>query len=69
MAKKKDNKAEIQTIIERTNANIAVNIEENYIFTTEDKVKICTTNITAQGNTQVTFWRYWGFFFHCSFQS
>lgn len=40
MAKKKDNKAEIQTIIERTNANIAVNIEENYIFTTEDKVKI-----------------------------
>lgn len=40
MAKKKDNKAEIQTIIERTNANIAVNVEENYIFTTEDKVKI-----------------------------
>ena len=40
MAKKKDNKTEIQTIIERTSANIAVNVEENYIFTTEDKVRI-----------------------------
>lgn len=40
MAKGRNNKAKIQTFIERDDVSIVANIEENCILTTEDKIKI-----------------------------
>ena len=39
MAKQKT-KEKIQTIMDRSDSKIAVNVDENYIFTTEDKIRI-----------------------------
>ena len=33
-------KEKIQTIMDRSDSKISVNVEENYIFTTEDKIRI-----------------------------
>ncbi len=43
MSKKKNNIATIQTVIGREDVAVTANVEENYIFTTEDKVKILYT--------------------------
>ncbi len=50
MAKRKNNIATIQTLIRREDVEITANVEENYIFTTEDKVRILYTEYNETKN-------------------
>ena len=61
MAKQKT-KDKIQTIMDRSGSKIAVNVDENYIFTTEDKVKILYEEYNSARKYSGDFLAYFGIF-------
>ena len=56
MGRTKDNKFKIQTVIEREDVKCSANVEENYIFTTEDKIKILYEDYNAARKSSGDFW-------------
>lgn len=76
MAKTKDNKSKIQTVIEREDVKCSANIEENYIFTTEDKIKILYEDYNKARKSSGDFWTCFSIFltlvitlFTCDFKA
>ena len=62
MSKKKDNKTQIQTVINRNDVSVTANIEENYIFTTEDKIQILYEKYKQARKSDGDFWTCFGIF-------
>ena len=62
MAKGKYNKAKIQTFIGRDDVSVVANIEENYIFTTEDKIQILYEKYNQARKSADDFWTCFGIF-------
>ena len=62
MAKVKNHKAKIQTFIGRDDISIVANIEENYIFTTEDKIQILYEKYNQARKSAGDFWTCFGIF-------
>ena len=62
MSKKKDNKTQIQTVINRNDVSVTANIEENYIFTTEDKIQILYEKYNQARKSAGDFWTCFGIF-------
>ena len=62
MSKRKDNKTKIQTVIDRNGVSLAANIDENYIFTTEDKIQILYDEYTKVRKGSGDFWTCFGIF-------
>lgn len=55
-------KEKIQTIMDRSDSNISVNVEENYIFTTEDKIRILYEEYNSARKYSGDFLAYLGIF-------
>ena len=62
MAKTRNNKAKNQTFIGREDVSIVANIEENYIFTTEDKIQILYEKYNQARKSAGDFWTCFGIF-------
>ena len=63
MAKgKKNNKAKIQTFIDRDDVSIVANIEQNCILTTEDKIKILYNEYNEARKYSGEFWTFLSLF-------
>ena len=62
MSKKKDNKTKIQTVIDTSGVSLAANIDENYIFTTEDKIQILYNEYNQARKSSGDFWTFFGIF-------
>lgn len=62
MAKGRNSKAKIQSFISRDDVSIVANIEENYILTTEDKIKILYSDYKEAGKYSGEFWTFLGLF-------
>ena len=62
MAKGKISKARIQTFIGRDDVSVVANIEENYIFTTEDKIQILYEKYNQARKSAGDFWTCFGIF-------
>ena len=62
MSKKNDNKKQIQTVIDRNNVLLNANIEESYIFTTEDKIHILYEEYNKARKSIGDFWTCFGVF-------
>ena len=62
MAKEKNNKAKIQNFIRRDDVSVTANIEENYIFTTEDKIQILYEKYNQARKSAGDFWTCFGIF-------
>ena len=60
MSKKTDNKKQIQTVINREDVSVNANIEENYIFTTEDKIHILYEEYNKVRKSIGDFWTCFG---------
>ena len=62
MAKGKNSKAKIQSLIGRDDVSIVTNIEENYILTTEDKIRILYNDYKEVRKYPSEFWTFLGIF-------
>lgn len=62
MSKKTDNRTKIQTVIDRNDVSVNANIEENYIFTTEDKIHILYEEYNKARKSICDFWTCVGIF-------
>ncbi len=62
MAKKKDNKSKIQTVLNRDDVKFIANVDESYIFTTEDKIKILFNEFNEARKYSGEFWTFLGLF-------
>ena len=62
MAKGRNSKAKIQTCIGRDDVSVVANIEENYIFTTEDKIQILYEKYNQARKSTGDFWTCFGIF-------
>ncbi len=62
MAKTKNSKIRIQALLERPDVSVTANIEENYIITTEDKIRILYNEYNEARKYSGEFWTFLGLF-------
>lgn len=62
MARNKEMKSKIQTVLKRDDASIIANVDENYIFTTEDKIQILYEKYNYARKSSGDFWTCFGIF-------